>query len=81
MMRMKKFYFVGGPKEGCLEEFFTRLKTIGGPPPGWRIYPHANSDGRALHVIDATQIDDIMKHLNRFSEIYDRGDIIEIDEK
>lgn len=81
MISVKKFYFVGGPKEGCSEEFFARLNKIGGPPAGWKIYPHVNNDGKALHVIDATQIDDVNKHLNLFSDIYDRGDIVEIVEK
>ena len=39
---MKKYYFVGGPKEGFAEEFFQRLGKLGGPPVGWRIFPHAN---------------------------------------
>jgi hypothetical protein len=45
---MKKFYFVGGPKTGQSEEFFRRLNQIGGTPFGWRIYPHAVNDGKAL---------------------------------
>ncbi len=81
MITVKKFYFVGGPKQDRLEEFFTRLQTLGGSPSGWEIYPHANNDGKALHVIAATQIDDVLAHLIHFDDIYDRGNIIEIVER
>lgn len=75
---MKKFYFVGGPKEGFTEEFFQRLGEIGGPPPGWQIYPHASHDGKALHIVEAETTNEILDHLQNFNDIYDRGEIIEI---
>lgn len=75
---MKKFYFVGGPKEGLTEKFFRRLGDIGGPPSGWHIYPHANNDGKALHIVEAETISKILEHLQHFEGIYDRGEIIEI---
>ncbi len=56
---MKKFYFVGGPKAGQAEEFFRRLAQIGGPPSGWRIYPHAIKDGKALHLVEVESQDEI----------------------
>lgn len=64
--------------EGFAEEFFRRLGALGGPPPGWRIYPHAGSDGKALHIIEAESREEIIEHLNNFAGIYDRGEIIEI---
>lgn len=75
---MNKFYFVGGPKEGFSEEFFRRLGEIGGPPPGWHIYPHACHDGKALHIVEVETINEILEHLQHFNDIYDRGEIIEI---
>lgn len=75
---MKKFYFVGGPKEGYSEEFFRRLGEIGGPPTGWNVYPHSRQDGKALHIVEVETINDILEHLQYFDGIYDRGDIIEI---
>ena len=41
---MRVFYFVGGPTLGNEVEFYRRLEQAGGPPPGWRIYPHASGD-------------------------------------
>lgn len=75
---MKKFYFVGGPKEGFSEEFFRRLGEIGGPPTGWHIHPHTNRDGQALHIVEAENISEILEHLQHFDGIYNRGEIIEI---
>lgn len=75
---MKKFYFVGGPKEGFAEEFFRRLGEIGGSPPGWRIYPHADNGGKALHIVEAENVSDILKHLQHFDDIYKRDEITEI---
>jgi hypothetical protein len=75
---MKKFYFVGGPKTGQSEEFFRRLSEIGGPPPGWRIYPHAVNDGKALHIVEAQSPDEILVHLHHFDGIYEQSEIVEI---
>jgi hypothetical protein len=56
---MRTFYFVGGPTPGHGEAFFRRLEAAGGPPPGWRIYPHARGDGKALHIVRAESDDSI----------------------
>jgi hypothetical protein len=37
---MRTYYFVGGPAHGHEDSFFRRLA------------PHANGDGRALHVVE-----------------------------
>jgi hypothetical protein len=50
--KMKLFYFIGGPKPSRAEEFFQRLRQIGGSPAGWRIYPHSADDGKALHIVE-----------------------------
>ena len=78
---MKKFYFVGGPKTGQAEAFFRRLHQIGGTPSGWRLYPHADKSGMALHLVDAESQDDIVHHLEHFHDIYERGEIVEIIER
>ena len=78
---MKKFYFVGGPKAGQAEEFFRRLNQIGGTPFGWRLYPHAVNDGKALHLVDAESQDEIFTHLQHFHDIYERSEIVEIIER
>lgn len=75
---MKKYYFIGGPKKEFIQEFFNRLKKIGGPPSGWSIYPHANNDGKALHIVEAESDNEIFKHLKHFIDIYDRSEIVEI---
>ncbi|MFZ5644893.1 MAG: hypothetical protein ACOY46_15010 [Bacillota bacterium] len=75
---MKKYYFVGGPKKGFVEEFFQRLDRIGGSPSGWSIYPHVESDGKALHIVNAKSRDEVLEHLEQFNDIYDRSEIIEI---
>jgi hypothetical protein len=75
---VKKFYFVGGPKTGQSEEFFRRLNQIGGTPFGWRLYPHADGDGQALHIVDAESQDDILNHLQHFNDIYEWSEIVEI---
>jgi hypothetical protein len=64
---MKKFYFVGGPKTGQAEAFFRRLHQIGGTPSGWRIYPRAVNDGKALHIVDVESQDEILNHLQHFA--------------
>jgi hypothetical protein len=75
---MKTFYFVGGPTEGHQDDFFRRLTEIGGLPPGWRIYPHATGDGRALHLAQADGEEAIVAHLALFDPIYERGPIVEV---
>jgi hypothetical protein len=67
---MRTFYFVGGPLPGHADEFFRRLAQAGGPPPSWRIYPHASGDGKALHVVRAEAEDAITTHLAQFADIY-----------
>jgi hypothetical protein len=78
---MKKFYFVGGPKPGQAEEFFRRLNQIGGTPTGWRLYPHADNSGKALHIADVESQDDIVHHLEHFHDIYEYSEIVEIIER
>jgi hypothetical protein len=78
---MKKFYFVGGPKAGQAEEFFRRLNQIGGIPSGWCLYPHADSSGKALHLLDAESEEGIIDHLRHFQDIYERSEIVEIIER
>jgi hypothetical protein len=78
---MKKFYFVGGPKTGQAEAFFRRLHQIGGTPSGWRIYPHAVNDGKALHIVDVESQDEILNHLQHFHDIYEWSEIVEIIER
>jgi hypothetical protein len=73
-----QYYFVGGPLPGKAEEFLRRLNAAGGPPPGWRIYPHASHDGRALHLVEAASLAEITSHLKLFADIYQCGEIIEI---
>ncbi len=75
---MRLFYFVGGPVSGREDEFFERLAEVGGSPPGWRLYPHVAQDGRALHVAEANDEDEIVAHLAQFGPIYERGPIVEI---
>jgi hypothetical protein len=77
-MNAKTYYFVGGPLPGRMDEFRRRLDAAGGPPPGWRIYPHASGDGRALHVVEAESRDAILRHLARFDGIYAYDDIIAV---
>jgi hypothetical protein len=78
---MKRFYFVGGPIQGKSSEFFQILEQIGGSPSGWRIYPHAINDGRALHLVKAESEHEVLNYLKRFSGIYEYTDIVEIREK
>jgi hypothetical protein len=75
---MRRFYFVGGPTASHSEEFFRRLAELGGPPPGWRLYPHAVPDGKALHIVDAESPEQITDHLRHFDGIYERGEIVEV---
>ena len=66
---MRRFYFIGGPAEGQQDAFFRCLAEIGGPPPGWRLYPHVGHDGRVLHLIDANSEAEIEAHLAQFGPI------------
>jgi len=75
---MRTYYFVGGPTQGHEDSFFRRLAEIGGAPPDWQIYPHANGDGRALHVVEAASEAPIVAHLAQFEKIYERGPIVEV---
>jgi hypothetical protein len=75
---MKTYYFVGGPIEGQQQAFIRRLEELGGPPRGWRIYPHASGDGDALHVIESDSEAPILAHLAQFGRIYKRGPIVEV---
>lgn len=77
---MRAFYFVGGPKTGQAEELFRRLSQIGGAPSGWRICPHTANDGKALHIVDAGSQYEILDHLQYFRDIYERTEIVEIQE-
>jgi hypothetical protein len=63
---------------GHVEEFFRRLARAGGPPPTWDIYPHANGDGKALHVVHVEDEVAIRKHLAQFSGFYEAQPLIEI---
>ncbi len=75
---MSMFYFIGGPKQGQVEEFFRRLAQIGGTPANWQIYPHVSDDGQALHIVSAGSRQDILDHLQHFQDIYAHSDIVEI---
>jgi hypothetical protein len=75
---MRLFYFVGGPIEGQQDAFFKRLAEVGGPPPGWRLYPHVGADGGALHLVKARKEGDIDAHLAQFGSLYVRGPIVEV---
>jgi hypothetical protein len=75
---MKLFYFVGGPVAGQQDVFLRRRAELGGSPPGWRLYPHAGQDGRALHLVEATGEEEIDAHLALFGPIYERGPIVEV---
>jgi hypothetical protein len=75
---MGTFYFVGGPIRGQESAFFARLAEVGGPPPGWQLYPHLSNDGRALHLVAARDEGEIDAHLAKFGSMYERGPIVEI---
>ena len=75
---MKTYYFVGGPRSGQTEDFVTRLRALGGPPPGWQIYPHTSGDGHALHLVRANSTADVTAHLDHFADIYQHGPIVEV---
>ena len=48
------------------------------PPSGWRIYPHAGSDGKALHLVEVEGRQDILDHMQHFDDIYEHTAIVEI---
>ena len=75
---MKTFYFIGGPKQGCREEFFQRLAQVGGSPANWQICPHTADDGKALHIVNAESLQSILDHLQHFQDIYEHSEIVEI---
>lgn len=75
---MNLYYFIGGPVPGQEDLFFKTLKEIGGTPSGWKIHPHADKQGDALHIITAESKDDIMDHLRHFEGFYQHSEIIEI---
>jgi hypothetical protein len=75
---MKTFYFIGGPKPGQAKEFFQRLARAGGSPANWRVYPHVANDDKALHVVQAESVQDILDHLHAFQDIYEHSEIIEV---
>jgi hypothetical protein len=75
---MRTFYFVGGPTPGDAEAFFRRLDAAGGPPLGWRIYPHACGDGKALHIVRAESTNPINAHLAQFADVYEATPPIEL---
>jgi hypothetical protein len=78
---MSLYYFVGGPVDGKSEEFFRRLAEIGGSPSGWRIYPHAADDGKALHIAEVKTREEILVHLRHFEDIYEHTPITAIVER
>jgi hypothetical protein len=69
---------VGGPRAGEEGTFFAQLQSVGGAPAGWRIYPHAGPDARALHLVEAESEAPILAHLAHFGPIYERGPIVEV---
>jgi len=77
-MASTKYYFVGGPREDHIEEFFKLLKEKGGPPENWTVYPHANGDGKALHIIDGATREEVLEHLSSFMDIYEMSELIEV---
>ena len=78
---MKTFYFVGGPIAGHRDAFMRRLSEAGGSPAGWRIYPHASGDGRALHVVEADSDGSILAHLAIFDPFFEHGTIVEVEQR
>lgn len=75
---MRRYYFVGGPLPGQMNEFRRRLGEAGGPPPGWLVLPHASGDGRALHVVQEESLESVQRHLARFDGIYAHDEIVEV---
>jgi hypothetical protein len=75
---MRLFYFVGGPTLGNEQSFLRRLGELGGPPPGWRVYPFLDGSGQALHLVSADAEDAIDAHLANFAPDYERGPVVEL---
>jgi hypothetical protein len=75
---MRRYYFVGGPRAGSEPVFLHQLEEVGGAPSGWRIYPHADKGGQALHIVDVEDETDIDIHLSQFGSLYERGPIVEV---
>jgi hypothetical protein len=75
---MRLFYFVGGPTAGNEEAFGRRLAELGGPPPGWQVYPFADRSGQALHLVSADAESAVDEHLANFAPDYERGPVIEL---
>lgn len=75
---MPLFYFVGGPTAGNEPAFVRRLGELGGPPPGWRVYPFMDGSGQALHLVTADAEGAIDAHLANFAPGYERGPVVEL---
>jgi hypothetical protein len=75
---MRTYYFVGGPVDGQPDAFHRHLAEVGGPPRGWRIYPHATGDGQALHIVQSATLEPVLAHLAQFGPIYRYGPIVEV---
>jgi hypothetical protein len=75
---LKLFYFVGGPPPDQQRAFLARLAELGGPPPGWRIYPHASGNGQALHLVETDDVASIPAHLTAFGPAYGHEPIVEV---
>ena len=75
---MRLFYFFGGPTPGHEEAFGWRLAELGGPPPGWQVYPLADGSGQALHLVASEDVGSIDAHLANFAPDYDRGPVVEL---
>lgn len=75
---MSLFYVVGGPRPGERDAFFSRLAEIGGTPPGWMLYPHADESGQALHIVEAPSAYAVHAHLDALGASYEHGPVVEI---
>ena len=75
---MRLFNFVGGAAAGAEAAFARRLTELGGPPAGWRVLPHADGKGLALHLVEAEDESAIDRHLEHFGAAYARGPIVEV---
>jgi hypothetical protein len=75
---MRLFSFVGGPTAGHEEAFGRRLAELGGPPPGWQVYPFADGSGQALHLVTADAESAIDAHLANFAPHYERDPVVEL---
>jgi hypothetical protein len=75
---MRLFYFVGGPTVGNEQSFLRRLVEVGGPPPGWQVFPFLHGSGQALHLVSADAEEAIEAHLANFAPGYERGPVVEL---